>query len=110
MLRFPSLLAHTSPQALHCELTPIHLQPFSSNNKPTTHIILLWIDGDATLGAFLEVGGHAPTVAPAISPLILVDTVLVRPARAVVGTLALSAGQLRPHPHAEEPEQAGCHR
>ena len=74
------------------------------------HIILLGIDGDAALGAFLEVRGHAPTVASATSPLILVDAVLVRPARAVVGTLALSAGQLRPQPHAEEPEQAGCHR
>ena len=81
-------------------------------NKPTTynHIILLGIDGDAALGALLEVRGHAPAMASALFAFILVDAVLVRPARAVVGTLTLSAGQLQPQPHAEEPEQAGCHR
>ena len=74
-----------------------HLQPLSYN-KPTTkyHVILLGIAGDAALGALLEVRGHAHAMAPAPSPFILVDAVLVRPARAVVGTLALSLRQLGP--------------
>ena len=48
-------------------------------------------------------------MAPAPSPFKLVLAVLVRPARAVVGALALGAGQLQPQPHAEQPEQAGYH-